>query len=84
MPWWVNVRFVVEEVALDRFLSECFGFALSYVIIPPTLRTHFNLCTTLTKRTSGQSLETFKQSDILSDIGEHWIEKYFHIVRLRG
>ena len=29
-------------------------------------------------RTSGRSLETLKQRSALSDIGEHWTEKYFY------
>lgn len=44
----------------------------SFKIVPSTLHTYFHLSTILTRRTSGQSQETFKQSDILSGVGEHW------------
>jgi hypothetical protein len=43
----------------------------SLKIVSSTLHTHFHLSITLTRRTSGQRQGTFKQSDILSGVGEH-------------
>jgi hypothetical protein len=42
---------------------------------------HFN--TALIRRTSGRSLETFKQSSTISYVGERLTEGYFHFVLFR-
>ena len=48
-------------------------------IIPPLLHIHIHFNTTIIRRTSGLSLRTFQRSSALSDIGQHWNEKYFYI-----
>ena len=40
----------------------------------------YNVIAIVIRGTSGQSLETFKQSRAVSDIGEHWTEKYYRTV----
>jgi hypothetical protein len=44
--------------------------------IPPLLSTHIRL-NIIIRRTSGRILGTFKQSNALSDIEQHWTERYF-------
>ena len=57
-----------------------FKFLFSPVsIIPPMLHTCLHLNTVLTRRTRRQSLGTYKWSSVLSVVGEHWTENYFHI-----
>jgi hypothetical protein len=48
-------------------------------IVPPMLQIHLYLNTILIRRTSGRSLGTFKESNVLSDIGKYWTEKCFRI-----
>jgi hypothetical protein len=48
--------------------------------IPPMLHTHPHLHAALTKRTNGRSLGTFQKSSALSETGNHWIGKHFHLV----
>ena len=45
--------------------------------IPPVLRTYLRLVTAAILRTRGRSLETFKQSNNLSDIRHKSTDKYF-------
>jgi hypothetical protein len=45
------------------------------IIIPLMLPTHFHLHTPLT-RACRRNLGTLKQTNALSDIGQHWTEKY--------
>jgi hypothetical protein len=45
-----------------------------------TLHTHLHLRINLIRRTSGQSLGTFRQNDATSDMRQQWIEQYFHNV----
>ena len=46
------------------------------IVIPPFLRTHIHLHVALT-RTKGEAWEPSKEQ-CLSEIGKHWIDKYFH------
>ena len=50
------------------------------IIIPLVLLTLLHHNTTFTRRTSGRSLGTFKQSSVLSNVREHWTQECFHIV----
>jgi len=54
-------------------------------IIPAMPHTLLHLRDTCTGRTNGRSLETFIQYNTVSEIGVHWVEKYFRLVvrRLR-
>jgi len=85
-PGSVRVRFVVDKVALRQVVLRVLRF--SPVIIPPVFHTHHlnvtlnrrTIDVTLNRRTTGRCLGTFKQSRAVSDIGEHWTEKYFQII----
>ena len=48
----------------------------SVSIVPPTLHTHLHLHAAIIIRTSGRRLRAVRQSSAISDIGEHWTEKY--------
>jgi hypothetical protein len=76
-PGPVHVRFVVDNVALGQAVLRV--LRVSPVIIPPIFHIHY-LNVTLNRRTSGRSLGTFKQNAAVSDIGEHWTEKYFQLI----
>jgi hypothetical protein len=76
-PGPVRARFMVDKMALGQVVLRVLRF--SPVIIPPIFYTH-HLNVTLNRRTNGRNLGTFKQSRAVSDIGEHWIEKYFQII----
>jgi len=49
-------------------------------IIPPIFHTHFQFASTLVRRTSGRSLGTSKESNVIWDIGDYYIEKWNVIV----
>jgi hypothetical protein len=52
------------------------GLQLSTLTITsPFPHTHLHLNNSLTRRTRGRSLGTFKQSSALSDMWEHWTGK---------
>ena len=70
--------FVVGKVALGQVF--CFFRVLPFSIvsiIPQMLHTRLHVAVT---RTNRPTLGTFQKVNALSEIGEHWIEKYFHII----
>jgi hypothetical protein len=75
-PKSVHVRFLVERVALIYAFLCLLRFSL-VSMIPPMLHTRLNLHIALERRRMGEVWEPSK-SKALSEIGEHWIEKYFH------
>jgi hypothetical protein len=52
--------------------------AVPVSIIPPMMHTHLHLNISFTRRISDPSLETFKQSCAVSNVGGRWAEKYFY------
>jgi hypothetical protein len=57
-PQAVRIRFVVDQVSLRQFFLRPLQYSC-VSIIPPMLPNHLHLDTFL-RRTSGQSVETFK------------------------
>jgi hypothetical protein len=55
---------MVDKVAFDRILSDCFRFSV-VSNIPPVLRIPFILNFTLIRRTSGRNLTTFKRNNAM-------------------
>jgi len=47
-------------------------------IIPPMLHTHIHVPVSSYRKDKGANLGNLSNSDALSEISEHWIEKYFH------
>jgi len=58
----------------------CPAGCCSVRIIPLVLLTLLHHNTAFTRRTSGRSLGTFKQSSVLSNVREHWTQECLHIV----
>ena len=75
-PGPVHFNFVLDKVSLCKVVLWVTWFSPDS-LIAPVLQTHRN--TTLIKGASGRNLGTFSQSDALSDIVEHWTEKYRHV-----
>ena len=61
----------VRSVTLKHVSLQVLSFS-TVSIIPPILHTHFHLNTDRMGRKSWRFLRTFKQSNSLSEIGEHW------------
>jgi len=55
--------------AYARFSPNTSGLVPS--IIPPILHTYFQFSTTLVRKTSGRSLGSSKENNVMWDIGEH-------------
>ena len=72
------MRFVVDKVALEQVFSEYFDFP-PVSIIPSMLHTHLGLHVALTARTNWRNLRDLQKIDTVSEIGEHWREKYFTV-----
>ena len=69
---------MVDEVALlEGFLLVLLFCFVS--IITAMVDNHFHLKATLLRRTTGRTLETFKQSNALSGVAERWIEKHLYV-----
>ena len=62
------VQLQLDAVAPGHVILPVLRFS-PVSILPPLLRTHRQLQTTLIRRTSGRRLETFKQSNDIRDIG---------------
>jgi hypothetical protein len=62
------------------FVFEYFCFPLS--IIAPLLPTHLHVRIVFTRKTNRGNLCAFQKAVFFSEIGEHCIEKYFHLFRL--
>jgi hypothetical protein len=74
-PSLVHMRFMVDAVALVKFYLRV--LRLSPVsTIPWMLHTHLYPHVPLTTRTKERSLETFQKINALSEMEEHWIQKY--------
>ena len=67
-----------SSTATGRFSRQ---LRVSPVSIIPTMpHTVLDLRGTRTGRTKGRSLETFLKCNTVSEIGVHWLEKYFRLV----
>ena len=73
-----SVRYELNFYMFDEF-SVCFSLGQVFLlllhssavgIIPPMIRTHLHLKTSLCRRTSGRSVGIFKQSSGVSDVWE--------------
>jgi hypothetical protein len=72
------VRFLVDRVALEKFV---FSTSVSFMnIILPMLPTYLHLHFATTRRTNGGKPGNFKKSDVLSEMGYRWVEKYRHLI----
>ena len=71
----VSVKSVVDELSHGQVFLRVFRF-FPVSINPPLLHMHFPDNTTLRRKKSGQSLGNCKQSNIISDVEEQWLEKY--------
>jgi len=67
-PRAVNVRFVVDKLALGQGFLRKLGFS-PVSIIPPLFHTHLHLHVLLTRNTKGRSLETSPYRNAFSEIG---------------
>jgi hypothetical protein len=76
-PWSVHVKFVVDKVARDRFFSEYFCFPHVNIILQMLL---IFISTLLYQKDKRAKPGNLPESNALSEIGENWIEKYFHFV----
>ena len=74
-PMSEHVTFVVDNLTLGKDLCRVLLRSL-VSIIPPMLHTHLHLNTALVRRTSRQSLRTFKLSNAVPNFVELWTEKY--------
>jgi hypothetical protein len=72
------VRFVVKKVALDWFFSKYFGFPVSLSFHQCCILI-FIYTLLLPEGKMGEAWVTSKKSAV-SEIGEHWLEKYFQLV----
>jgi len=76
-----HMGFMVDRVDLFPVFVCIFWFS-PVSNISPMLCPYLYIYVALTRRTSRQSLGNFKQSSIVWDVREHWIEMYIHIVSL--
>jgi len=67
------------KVALPQVFLPILLFS-SVSVIPPMLHTHLHLHVARTRETSWWSPGTPETSNAVSEIGEHWIEKYCHFL----
>jgi hypothetical protein len=71
------VGFVVDEVHMGRFFAK--DFINNHLAM---LDIHlFTLTLLFIGMTSGRSLGTFKQSNVLLAVGKHMIKNYFHMFK---
>jgi hypothetical protein len=92
-PSSVDVRFVVDEVALWKVFLSVLGFC-PVSTIPPMLHTHRHLNITFIRRASGRSLGTLKQAlffwksgrtgctsivTFWSDCQRRWTQQTWHV-----
>jgi hypothetical protein len=73
----VHVIFVVDSVALGQVFLQVLKF-FPGSIIPSMLHAHLHLHATVIRRTSKQSLGTFKERHACLVIRQHLTKKYFH------
>jgi hypothetical protein len=76
------VVFVVDQVALARFLSQYFGFPLSLSFQQRSVLTCIS--TPLYEKGKGRSFGILQQRNALSELGEHLAEKYFRFMSVFG
>jgi hypothetical protein len=62
----IYVSFLAYKMSVGQVFTQLLPLS-SISRMPPLSQTHFHLDTTLTRRTLGQILRTFKQSNLLSD-----------------
>ena len=74
--------FVVDRVTLGQVFVRALRFS-TLPVIPPTLHTQLRLHVALTRMTRAAKLRKLQKSSALSAIGDHWIEKWFHIFILQ-
>jgi len=69
-----HVRFVVDRAALRQFVFSSLFFLMN--IISPMLPIHLHLHFAPTRRANRRKPGNYKKSDVLSEIGDRWVEKY--------
>jgi len=77
-PRPIRLSFVVEKVSLRPVLLLVLRF-FPFDIIPPVLHTHLQLHVAF-NRTKMRNQTNTAESNALSNIEEHWIEKNFHVI----
>ena len=68
------------KVCSGQFSPDTSGLPCQYYSTNAPYPSSFSLNTTFVRRTSGLSAGPLKQRSPLLDVGEHWTEKYFHVV----
>jgi len=76
-PRTVHVRFLVDKLALGRVFLLLLRFTLVRVILPSSLLRFQVLTRTINER----NLETILKKNLL-EIGGHWVENCFYVLRL--
>ena len=74
----IHVRSVLDRVAVGHVFLLSHRFP-PVSIIPPGLHTHLHLHAALTETQTGDEWEPLK-INVVSEIGEHGIEKYFDVI----
>lgn len=78
-------EFLCPQLHCNKLLSKYLCFS-PVSIIPPILHINFHLNTVLMRRNSWRIVRIFKQSNSLSETGEHWTDStfrfYFLIMKL--
>jgi hypothetical protein len=72
------VVFVVDEVELARFLCQNFGFLLSLSFHQRIVLTCISIPPY--EKDNGRCFGTLLQRNALSELGDHWTEKYFRLM----
>lgn len=80
-PSSVHVGSVVDKVSLEQVFLPVIRFS-PVSITPPTLHNNSHLYVAITRRTNGRRTGKLPKSSSLSEMGDPWIEKYFHLVSL--
>jgi hypothetical protein len=78
----VHVGFVVDKVAMGQVFLPVIWVSL-VSITPPTLHVHSHLYIVIARRTNWRRTGKLPKSSFLSEMGDPWIEKYFHLVSSR-
>lgn len=78
-PRSVHVGFEVDKVALGQVFLPVLRFS-PVTIILLTLHTHSHPYVAITRRTYGRRTGKIPKSSSLSEMGDTWIEKFFHLV----
>jgi hypothetical protein len=71
------VRFMVDKVALCQVFLRVLWF-FPGIIASRTLQTLLHVHVAFTRRTNGRCLGTFQKAHALTEVGERWVDKYYH------